>query len=186
MSLLRHYYSIITSILHHFYAFIITYYYIVITSILQIPYYILLRHYYIKLLQSARLSTAVRPPGRPLSGRLSVLSLARRAPRRPDTGVARVPFIALHPRRRALPPAVRGHRVHSPRCRPAGPPPRPSLGNGSRRGPARAASPLAPSSQPLRHELRVGHLHLRPTWPSPTRWCRGLLRSLRNDAPAQP
>ena len=31
-----------------------------------------------------------------------------------------------------------------PRCRPAGPPPRPTLGNGSRRGPARAAPPPLP------------------------------------------
>ena len=31
-----------------------------------------------------------------------------------------------------------------PRCRPAGQPPRPTLGNGSRRGPARAAPPLLP------------------------------------------
>ena len=66
--------------------------------------------------------------------------------RRPDTGGARVPFIALHQRRRALPPAVRGHRAHPSRCRSAGPPPRPTLGNGSRRGPSPLPRPASRSA----------------------------------------
>ena len=48
-------------------------------------------------------------PADPCSGCLSVLPLERRAPRLPDTGVARVPFIALRLLGQALPLAVRGH-----------------------------------------------------------------------------
>ena len=121
----------------------------------------------IELLQSARLPTAVRPPGgpgRPLSGRLSVLSLARRAPRRPDTGVARVPFIALHPRRRALPPAVRGHRAHPPGAGPLACHQGPRWGTGAggalreRPLPPCPVQPAAPPRTPRRPPASSAHM----------------------------